>query len=205
MSRQLGKALLVLLVALAFPSALSADSRSLSVTVLGRPGDSRIAVVQEAVTFWNRQLAEAGVNIRLGPVTVVDEVLSSASLSRRSQHVISGRGTDVPDRVDKMPGDVVVALSDTDIASFGIPWTRENKGFVALRRADIPPLSLPNVARNAIAHELGHALGLEHNGDPTTLMCGRPASCRPDAFESDTDRFFPLTDANERDLRRIWR
>jgi predicted Zn-dependent protease len=35
------------------------------------------------------------------------------------------------------------------------------------------PLTLPNVARNVIAHELGHAIGLSHNDDPNYLMCGR--------------------------------
>jgi hypothetical protein len=29
------------------------------------------------------------------------------------------------------------------------------------------------------------------------LMCGRPASCRPDAFASSTEHFFPLTTAEK--------
>lgn len=46
------------------------------------------------------------------------------------------------------------------------------------------PLTLANVARNVIAHELGHAIGLGHNNDAAKLMCGRPAPCRPDVFRS---------------------
>jgi hypothetical protein len=57
---------------------------------------------------------------------------------------------------------------------------------------------------NVVAHEIGHALALQHNGDPTTLMCGRPASCRPAAFTSEEQRMFPLTSDDIARLRELY-
>ncbi len=75
---------------------------------------------------------------------------------------------------------------------------------VGIRSARRPPLSLPNVGRNVIAHELGHAIGLSHNDDPAMLMCGRPAPCRPAVFQSEVARFFPLTEADKGLLLRLY-
>jgi len=98
----------------------------------------------------------------------------------------------------------VIILTQAELISFSVQWRPGSKGVVAVRKGDVWPLNLPNTARNVIAHEMGHVLGLAHNTDSTTLMCGRPAPCRPSAFVSDTPRFFPLTREDERRLISRW-
>lgn len=41
-----------------------------------------------------------------------------------------------------------------------------------------------------------HQQETKHPKDPTTLMCGRPAPCRPNLYASETPHFFPLTEAD---------
>jgi len=198
------RVLIIVSVFLAMALLASGAPRSLSVTVVGTDrSDPRWAAVEEAVEFWNQQLANAGVNVRLGPVARVVQPVPDDALRQMSEAVLSGRSKrDIPNELQDISGDILVVLSNGDFISFGMLWSRDHKGLVGMRRADIPPLSLPNVLRNVTAHELGHVLGLRHNSDPATLMCGRPAPCRPAIFASDTNHFFPLTEVDITNLQR---
>ncbi len=182
---------------------------TLRVAILGDPGDPRVAPVREAIVHWNGELARLGLGVRFDSGTVAsarvpEDALRAASAAKRGPWSLVAEAR-LRARLSDVPGDVVVALSRTDLISFSVPWRSGRKGVVGVRRSDIRPLSLPNTVRNVVAHELGHVLGLAHNRDSTTLMCGRPASCRPAVFASDRARFFPLTAVDERSLRRRWR
>jgi hypothetical protein len=176
-----------------------------SVTALWPADDTRVQILREAVDYWNRVFAEIGMRFRLGPVSHVAGTIPSDQLVAVSRQVVGG-GTRpaLPANVAQVPGDIVVALSDGDFISFGVRWPEQQKALVAIKDNRRYPLSLPNVERNVVAHELGHAIGLGHNSDPALLMCGRPAPCRPDAFSSATEHFFPLSEAEKAALRAMY-
>jgi len=142
---------------------------------VGQSGDARVPLVHAAVSHWNGLLSGMGSGFRLGPVSMG----SSAA---------------------GQPGAIVVVLSDGEFVSH-VNRLGGGQGAVAMiRNMNGPPTSLPNVMRNVIAHELGHAIGIGHNSDPAMLMCGRPAPCRPGLFASQTPRYFPLSAADRSKL-----
>ena len=173
------------------------------VAVSSSAGDERFGLVDDAVSFWNKTLQELGVCYRLGPVTRLAQPVPEEALQSVGQFVESRRGPlSIPPVLLEQPGDITVFLAESDFISFWLgPRGVDRKHVLGVRGLRFGPLPLPNVARNVITHLFGLALGLRHNSDPTTLMCGRPATCRPDLVRSITPRVFPLTDAERRQLR----
>jgi len=189
--------LCVLIVTALMADAVQAQTwqHAPKIAVVSPAGDSRLRAVDEAVAFWNRTLQEIGSGLRLGPVTRVVRPIPEEALQQMSDSVLGSRGrsANFPDALRDLPGDITIFLARSEFVSFASPFNDNGKRIVGIRGTSFPPMNLPNVPRNVIAHELGHAIGLPHNSDPTMLMCGRPSPCRPALFRSDQPRMFPLT------------
>ena len=171
--------------------------------------DARIELVEGAVTYWNKTLEEIGSGFRLGVITRVDRPIPEGALQGVSAVIVGDIGRNLtqhplPDLLSDLPGDLVVFLANTRFVSFATPFDYRGRRYVAIRSANGPPFSLPNVAPNLVAHEIGHAIGLGHNADPKFLMCGRPATCRPAEFQSVEPRMFPLTPEERDHLLRMY-
>jgi hypothetical protein len=75
-----------------------------------------------------------------------------------------------------LPADIVIALSGTDLISFGVRWREGSQGVVGMRRSDIPPLVFPIDGRGrpkaagpmAVTTAHPHPL---HHLEQTALLC----------------------------------
>jgi hypothetical protein len=173
-----------------------------AIAVVSAEDDYRLAAVREAVDFWNAELAKLGSPFRLGSLTHVVEndppggppylrdPLGGKTLSRMAT-ILSRMAP---------AGDVIVALSnEADFRPF--TWVTPDLQKVVVPVPDLWAYTriLPGLARNVVAHELGHAIGLDHNGDAGALMCW----CAP-RVDIPSEGFLPVTESDKTKLLQMY-
>ena len=202
-------AVVLLLVALAAtaPAAGQGLERRL-VVVVPEAGDPRVAHTRAAVAFWNRTLADLGVDVRLREAALV---VGSPDLraietfarfvSQRGGRIPRGEsGPQPPPGLVALGGDVVVLLSRQPLMPFAWPLIGSPDHLVAIRTPRPRRSGDDTVLRNVIAHELGHTLGLRHNRGGASLMCG---PCSSLAAEGSPGGWLPLTPRDRARLRAL--
>lgn len=171
-------------------------------------GDLRVSPTREALAFWNDTLLDLRLDARLTEGALVVASPLNRALENYAQQLWrqAGRlssdqpGPKAPRELLGVEGDIVVFLSKQRLMSFAWPVDQSERYFVAIGTRPNDPRN-PVETHNVVAHELGHALGLMHNGTATALMCSPCRSTLVSGFEG---RFLPLTPTDRRRLSELY-
>lgn len=164
--------------------------------------DERVAMVDDAVSFWNAAVSDLGL---AGPFSEPGHETPPVGLRPFENYAhqlsqLAGRlhssdpGPAPPEALFLVDAEVVVLLSAQNLMPFAWPYGDDGRYLVAIPAGD----ERDNVVRNVIAHELGHVLGLKHLREPGVLMC---QPCDTSAGSDSQPRFLPLTDLDRERLR----
>ena len=176
------------------------------VVVVAEADDPRVVHTRAAMAFWNRTLAELGLDVRLREAALVVDSPDMRAIetfarfvSQRGGRIPKGRsGPQPPPALTALGGDVVVLLSRQPLLPFAWPLLGAPGHLVAIRSVRPGRPGDDTVLRNVIAHELGHTLGLRHNRGGASLMCG---PCSSLAAEDSPGGWLPLTARDRARLR----
>ena len=149
------------------------------IVILSAQDDSRVPAVREAIDFWNDELSQLGSAFRLGTTSHSLRMISTDDL-RAYIATPSVATRSLLNSIREANGDVIIALSDGDgFNPFTSSLPAVRKVLVAIPSFPKNLRMLPVVARFVVSHELGHVIGLGHNDDAASLMCGDGVPCRP--------------------------
>ena len=171
-----------------------------TIVILSAEDDSRVPAIGEAVEFWNAEFSQLGSPFRLGAIVHSLRTISADDL-RASIATPRVATPSLLNSIKEANGDVIIVLSEeAGFNPFTSPWPALRKVLVAIPNFRKYPLTLSGLTRNVVAHELGHAIGLGHNEDATSLMCSG-AWCH---FDFPNAGFFPLTTAEKAKLLEMY-
>jgi len=179
------------------PERVWARMADVPVVISAAQNDPRIGEVAAGVAYWNAELQKVHSRFRLGSASLTDRLTAEDRIALKSKEA----SPEIRRRVKGIGPSIVMVMSDDPLTSFVHNERMEGSVIVVIAPSQGIP-SRPNVMRNIVAHELGHAIGLSHNDDSGSLMCGVPAPCRIHRYESLKPRTFPLGEKGQAALRR---
>lgn len=169
-----------------------------TIVILSTEDDFRTRGVREAVDFWNAEFARLGSPFRFGAIVRSFRSISAGDLVTLKARSLSPA---IVNSMREANGDVIVVLSDdAGFNPFAFPSPALRKVLVAIPSLRKYPF-WPAAARSIAAHELGHAVGLDHNDDATSLMCGGTDRCHS---RFPNNGFAPLTSADKAKLLEMY-